>query len=61
MRPFNCEIGSGGSLPPHVWGYYLWDEPYENRTDQPRLDMYEWLKSIQGGQSYSIFTPFGLI
>lgn len=37
----------GGALPSHVWGYYLWDEPYENRTDQPRLDMYEWLKSIQ--------------
>ena len=44
---FEPKAGSGGSLPAHVWGYYLWDEPYENRTDQPRLDMYEWLKSIQ--------------
>ena len=34
-------------LPSHIWGYYLWDEPYENRTDQPRLDMYEWLRSVQ--------------
>ena len=23
-------------LPPHIWGYYLWDEPYENRSGQPR-------------------------
>lgn len=42
------------SLPPasglpasSTWGFYLWDEPYQHKQDEPHWDMYGWLKQTQ--------------